>query len=126
MHTQDHITYSIDQTRLRIGAAIGVLVITAGFALGALIHTGSSASSSAPTVEQTESTPVDAGNDDTAVDNTSIPETGEAAVETNSTDTEPATPTEEPETPAEPAEPAGEPAAPAEEPEAPAEQAKAP
>ena len=47
MHTQDHITYSIDQTRLRIGAAIGVLVITAGFALGVLIHTGSSASSSA-------------------------------------------------------------------------------
>ena len=32
MNNPEHLTYSIDKNRLRIGAALGVIVITAGFA----------------------------------------------------------------------------------------------
>jgi hypothetical protein len=42
MNNSEHLTYSIDKNRLRIGAAIGVIVITAGFALGSVMHTSSS------------------------------------------------------------------------------------
>ena len=38
MNNPEHLTYSIDKNRLRIGAALGVIVITAGFALGSVIH----------------------------------------------------------------------------------------
>jgi hypothetical protein len=42
MNNPEHLTYSIDKTRLRMGAAVGVLVIAAGFALGSVMHTSSS------------------------------------------------------------------------------------
>ena len=35
---------TIDRTKLRLGAAVGVLVVTAGFGLGVVMHTTSSAS----------------------------------------------------------------------------------
>jgi len=42
MNNPENLTYSIDKTRLRMGAAVGVLVIAAGFALGSVMHTSSS------------------------------------------------------------------------------------
>jgi hypothetical protein len=42
MKNPENLTYSIDKTRLRMGAAVGVLVIAAGFALGSVMHTSSS------------------------------------------------------------------------------------
>ena len=36
MNNPEHLNYSIDKNRLRIGAAVGVIVITAGFALGSV------------------------------------------------------------------------------------------
>ena len=42
MNNPENLTYSIDKTRLRMGAAVGVLVIAAGFALGSVMHTRSS------------------------------------------------------------------------------------
>ncbi len=42
MNNPENLTYSVDKTRLRMGAAVGVLVIAAGFALGSVMHTSSS------------------------------------------------------------------------------------
>ena len=42
MNNPENLTSSIDKTRLRMGAAVGVLVIAAGFALGSVMHTSSS------------------------------------------------------------------------------------
>jgi len=42
MNNPKHLTSSIDKTRLRMGAAVGVLVIAAGFALGSVMHISSS------------------------------------------------------------------------------------
>ena len=42
MNDPEYLPYSIDKTRLRMGAAVGVIVITAGFALGSVMHTSSS------------------------------------------------------------------------------------
>lgn len=42
MNNPENLTYSMDKTRLRMGAAVGVLVIAAGFALGSVMHTSSS------------------------------------------------------------------------------------
>ena len=39
MNNPENLTYSVDKTRLRMGAAVGVLVIAAGFALGSVMHT---------------------------------------------------------------------------------------
>lgn len=42
MNNPEHLTSSIDKNKLRMGAAVGVLVIAAGFALGSVMHTSSS------------------------------------------------------------------------------------
>jgi len=42
MNSPDHLPYGIDKNRLRMGAAVGVLVIAAGFGLGSIMHTSSS------------------------------------------------------------------------------------
>ncbi len=42
MNNPENLTYSVDKTRLRMGAAVSVLVIAAGFALGSVMHTSSS------------------------------------------------------------------------------------
>ena len=55
MNNPEHLTYSIDKNRLRVGAAIGVIVITAGFALGSVMHTSSS-SANEPASSVTDNT----------------------------------------------------------------------
>ena len=57
MNNPEHLTYSIDKNRLRIGAALGVIVITAGFALGSVMHTSSSSANepAAPVTDDTTS-----------------------------------------------------------------------
>ena len=55
MNNPEHLTYSIDKNRLRMGAALGVIVITAGFALGSVMHTSSS-SANEPASPVTDST----------------------------------------------------------------------
>jgi hypothetical protein len=42
MNSPDHLPSGIDKNRLRMGAAVGVLVIAAGFGLGSIMHTSSS------------------------------------------------------------------------------------
>ncbi|NDH22606.1 MAG: hypothetical protein EBY49_01330 [Actinobacteria bacterium] len=55
MNNPEHLTYSIDKNKLRIGAALGVIVITAGFALGSVMHTSSSSANepAAPITDDT-------------------------------------------------------------------------
>lgn len=43
MNSDEPLAYGIDKARLRVGAAAGVLVIAAGFTLGSILHTNSSA-----------------------------------------------------------------------------------
>ena len=63
MNNPEHLNYSIDKNRLRIGAAVGVIVITAGFALGSVMHTSSS-SADEPISSEIDST--------TAADETTV------------------------------------------------------
>jgi hypothetical protein len=58
MNNPENLTYSIDKTRLRMGAAVGVLVIAAGFALGSVMHTSSS-SANEPTSSVIDNTTAD-------------------------------------------------------------------
>ena len=72
MNNPEHLTYSIDKNRLRIGAVLGVIVITAGFALGSVMHTSSS-SANEPAAPITDDTTTAASNesDQTTNSNTS-------------------------------------------------------
>ena len=70
MNTHDQLTYSIDKNRLRMGAALGVIVITAGFALGSVMHTSSS-SANEPASPVTDETPTTGNESDQTTNNTS-------------------------------------------------------
>ena len=71
MNNPEHLTYSIDKNKLRIGAALGVIVITAGFALGSVMHTSSS-SANEPAAPITDDTTTAASNEsDQTTNNTS-------------------------------------------------------
>ena len=64
MNNPEHLTYSIDKNKLRIGAALGVIVITAGFALGSVMHTSSS-SANEPAAPVTDDTTIGNESDQT-------------------------------------------------------------
>ena len=71
MNNPEHLTYSIDKNRLRIGAALGVIVITAGFALGSVIHTSSS-SANEPAAPVTDDTTIGNESDQTTNNTSSV------------------------------------------------------
>jgi len=90
MNNPEHLTYSIDKNKLRIGAVLGVIVITAGFALGSVMHTSSSSANepAAPVTDdtaignesdQTTNNTSDVSNDQPVADKESV------ATETNQT-----------------------------------------
>ena len=68
MNNPEHLTYSIDKNRLRIGAALGVIVITAGFALGSVMHT----SANEPAAPVTDNTPTGNESDQTTNNTSSV------------------------------------------------------
>ena len=70
MNNPEHLTYSIDKNKLRIGAALGVIVITAGFALGSVMHTSSS-SANEPAAPITDDTATTGNESDQTTNNTS-------------------------------------------------------
>ena len=71
MNNPEHLTYSIDKNRLRIGAALGVIVITAGFALGSVMHTSSS-SANEPAAPVTDDTTIGNESDQTTNNTSSV------------------------------------------------------
>ena len=71
MNNPEHLTYSIDKNKLRIGAALGVIVITAGFALGSVIHTSSS-SANEPAAPVTDDTAIGNESDQTTNNTSSV------------------------------------------------------
>ena len=103
MNNPEHLTYSIDKNKLRIGAALGVIVITAGFALGSVMHTSSS-SANEPAAPVTDDTTI--GNEsDQTTNNTSsvsndqpVADKESVATETNQTQVEDTDETEAEET----------------------------
>lgn len=103
MNNPEHLTSSIDKNKLRMGAAVGVLVIAAGFALGSVMHTSSSSaneptssvidnntsSEKAPdTGNGSNQTSDNVGNEQPAADKGSVnDETVEPSQDSNETDT---------------------------------------
>ena len=91
MNNPEHLTYSIDKNRLRIGAALGVIVITAGFALGSVMHTSSS-SANEPAAPVTDDTTAAVNESDQTTNNTSndqpVADKESVATETNQTQVE--------------------------------------
>ena len=107
MNKPENLTYSIDKTRLRMGAAVGVLVIAAGFALGSVMHTSSSSANeptssvidnniageeASNTGEESNQTPdnvdTNVGNEQPAADKGSVNnDTVEPSQDSNETDT---------------------------------------
>ena len=71
MNNPEHLTYSIDKNKLRIGAALGVIVITAGFALGSVMHTSSS-SANEPAAPVTDDTAIGNESDQTTNNTSSV------------------------------------------------------
>ena len=107
MNNPENLTYSIDKTRLRMGAAVGVLVIAAGLALGSVMHTSSSsaneptssvidnntAGEEAPDTgngsnQTSDTASINVGNEQPAADKGSVnDETVELSQDSNETDT---------------------------------------
>lgn len=104
MSTSHEITDSAERAKLRMVAAIGVIVIAAGFGLGVVMHTTSSAADDQPMAEQAE--PTSPGTEaETPVDPAAPADNAE----------EPAVPADDAEEPAEePAEPGDDPEEPSE------------
>ena len=77
MNSDEPLAYGIDKARLRVGAAAGVLVIAAGFTLGSILHTNSSAAD-----EQTSSVIDDtvSGDDGPITGDEANPTFGEADI----------------------------------------------